>query len=337
MTKLGMIGVGSISQIHLEGWQRLPVEIVGHYDLSSEAAQQASERYGGRAYESMDALLADVDLVDICTPAVAHKECVLAAAAAGVPIICEKPLSRHLDDCSTMIEACEEAGVPLYIAHVVRFFPQFAKAKAVLDSGQLGKPGVIRTVRAGGFPRTGQSFYNDFERSGGVILDVMIHDIDFVRWCFGEVERVFARGTTFTEAPHYDHVLATLRFANGAMGHIESSWASPPGQWRTRLEIAGDEGLMEWDAFDKDTVMLAMRDPEDEQGIQRSSHTPLAPEDNPYFAELAHFLDCLQNGTEPRVTAHDALMAVKISLAITESVKTGQPIEIAQFDMEGQS
>ena len=333
MTRIGMIGVGSISRIHLDGWQRLPVEIAGHYDIMPEAAQQASERYGGQAYDSLDALLADVDIVDICTPAIAHKECVLAAAAAGVPIICEKPLARHLNDCHAMIEACDKAGVPLYIAHVVRFFAQFAKAKETLDSGQIGKPGVIRTVRAGGFPRVGQSFYNDFDRSGGVVLDVMIHDVDFMRWCFGEIERVFARGTTFTEEPHYDHVLATLRFTNGAIGHIESGWASPPGQWRTRLEIAGDEGLIEWDAFDQDTVALAMRDPDDDQGIQRSSYTPLAPEDNPYFAELAHFLDCFQNGTQPRVTAHDALMAVKVSLAITESVRTGQPIEIAKFEI----
>ena len=131
-------------------------------------------------------------MVDICTPGTAHKGPVLAAAAAGKAIICEKPLARMLADAQAMVDACEAAGVPLYVAHVVRFFPEFALAKKQLDSGALGRPAVMRTVRAGSFPRPGNSFssdyYGDFSRSGGVIQDVGIHDIDYHRWCFGEVE-----------------------------------------------------------------------------------------------------------------------------------------------------
>ncbi|MEM7538525.1 MAG: Gfo/Idh/MocA family oxidoreductase [Chloroflexota bacterium] len=331
-TRIGIIGTGNIARIHFEGWQQLPVDLVGHFDLDAAASQRASEQYGTKAYDSMDALLADVDMVDICTPSSVHKPCILAAAAAGKAIICEKPLARHIADCEEVIAACEAAGVPLYVAHVVRFFPQFAKAKEVLASGNIGNPGVIRTTRAGSFPNFGRAgFYGDLNKSGRVILDVAIHDIDYVRWCFGEVERVFARGTTFSDAPIHDHALVTLRFTNGTVGHIETSWASPPGEWRTRLEIAGDQGLIEWDAQDKDPILLALRDPDDDRGIQRSSASPLASQDNPYFAELAHFLDCYENGTEPRVTAHDALMAVKVALAAIESVRTAQPIDIATF------
>lgn len=337
MTRIGLIGTGAIAQVHLDAWRRLPVELVGHYDIRPEAAARASETYGGRVFASLEELLAEVDLVDICTPGIAHKECVLAAAAAGVPMICEKPLARHLRDCEEMVAACEAAAVPLYVAHVVRFFPQFAKAKEIVESGQIGKPAVIRTVRAGSFPRPGATYggayYADFRQSGGVILDVSIHDIDFVRWCCGEVERVFARGLTFSGIPEHDHALILLRFASGAIGHVEGSWSNPKGLWRTRFEIAADAGLAEWDSLTDQPLFIARHGPEGGSMV-RQSHSPLAPEDNPYYAELAHFLECHKTSQAPRVTAHDALMAVKVALAAVESMRSGRPVDIATFEEE---
>lgn len=335
MKRVGILGTGSIAHLHARGWQRLPVELVGYYDIQPAAAQAFQEQYGGAVYDSLETFLADVDIVDICTPGTVHKESVLAAADAGKAIICEKPLARHLADCQEMVDACERAGVPFFVAHVVRFFPQFEQAKAAIDSGDIGTPGVIRTVRAGDFPRFGTSnnYYGDFARSGGVILDVGIHDIDFHRWCCGEVTRVFARGLTFAGIPECDHALLTLRFESGAIGHIECSWAHPRGLSHTRLEIAGDAGLIEWDSHDSMPLRTAIRpEPGSDGEIQQSSASPLAPHDDPYTAELAHFLDHLEQGVPLRVTGHDALMAVKVSLAAMESMRSGQPVDIATFE-----
>jgi len=329
--RVGIMGAGNIARVHATGWQQLPVDLIGHYDLFPEAAQRAALQYGGKAFTDLDEFLDAVDIVDICTPSHAHKENVLAAAAAGKAIVCEKPLARHLRDCYAMLDAVEAAGVPFFIAQVVRFFPQFAQAKAVLDSGALGKPGVIRTIRAGQFPRVNPGFYGNFELCGGVILDVSIHDIDFQRWCFGEVERVFARGLSFAGEPQRDHALITLRFANGALGHIEGGWASPPGVWRTRLELTGDGGMLEWDSENDAPVTQLMANAEG-NGYTRTPGSPLAPSDNPYTAELGHFLHCLESGNPLRVTPQDALMAVKVALAAIESVRTGQPIDIATFE-----
>ena len=329
--KIGILGAGSIAHLHARCWQRMPnAELVGYYDVIPEAAARFSQSYGGQAYSNLDAFLDAIDIVDICTPGTIHKENVLAAAAAGVPIICEKPLARHLADCQEMIDACARANVPLYVAHVVRFFPQYAKAKELLEAGQLGRPGVIRTVRTGSFPgfNPKNTYYGDFTQSGGVILDVAIHDIDYQRWCFGEVERVFARGLSFADIEKCDHALITLRFANGAIGHIEGSWAHPAGQFRTRLELTGDQGLAEWDSLDRQAMQVALK--EDGQ-VDRHFASPTASEDDPYYQELAHFVDCIVNDATPRVTAHDALMAVKIALAAIESVRTGQVVEIAKF------
>jgi len=329
MKRVGILGAGNIARTHLAGWQRLPVELTGYYDVFPEAAQRTAEEFGGQAFADLATFLDSVDIVDICSPSHAHKNNVLAAAAAGKAIVCEKPLARHLRDCYAIIEGVERAGVPLFIAQVVRFFPQFARAKAVLDSGALGKPGVIRTIRAGAYPR-GSAFFSHFELSGGVILDVSIHDIDFQRWCFGDVERVFARGLTFAGEAK-DHALITLRFTNGALGHIEGGWASPPGQWRTRIEMCGDQGMLEWDAEEDAPITKIMVNATGDGKI-RSTTSPLAPDDNPYYAELAHFLECLETGQSFRVTPRDALQGVKVALAAIESVRTGKPIDIATFE-----
>lgn len=330
MKRIGILGPGAIAQLHLACWQQLPVEIAAHYDLRPEMAEQAAQQYGGKACTDLEEFFDLVDVVDICTPAAAHKSNVLDAIAAGKPTICEKPLARHLADCEAIVEAVEASNVPFFVAHVVRFFPEFKAAKAAIDNGTIGKPGVIRTIRAGSFPRTLGSFYGDFAKSGGVVLDVGIHDIDFQRWCMGEVERVFARGLTFAGEPERDHALITLRFVDGGVGHIEASWASPPGQWRTALEIAGTEGLVEWDAEGAAPITQVMRNAEDNSKI-RTTMSPLGPDIHPYTAELAHFLACLETGEPPLVSARDAMMDVKVALAAIESMRTGKPMTIADF------
>ena len=333
MKRIGILGPGAIAQLHLACWQRLPVEIAAHYDLRPEMAERAAAEYGGKAFTDLNEFFAAVDVVDICTPAAAHKVNILAAVAAGKPTICEKPLARHLADCEEIVAAVEASGVPVFVAHVVRFFPEFKAAKGAIDNGAIGKPGVIRTIRAGAFPRTLGSFYGDFAKSGGVVLDVAIHDIDFQRWCMGEVERVFARGLTFANEPERDHALITLRFANGGVGHIEASWASPPGQWRTALEIAGEEGMVEWNSEGEAPITQIVIN-EAGNGKVRSTLSPLGDDIHPYQAELAHFLDCLETGATPMVTVREAMMDVKVALAAIESIRSGKPITIATFTAE---
>jgi UDP-N-acetylglucosamine 3-dehydrogenase len=336
MKRIGIIGTGAIARHHALQWQKLPVELTGYYDLQPDAAATFAQQFGGIAFPTVEDLLANIDVVDICSPAGAHRQNVIAAVTAGVPIICEKPLARTLADCDAMLKAATATSVPLFIAHVVRFFPQFAAAKAALDSGIIGKPGVIRTVRSGSFPTHGRTFssafYADYNLSGGVILDLAIHDIDYHRWCMGEVTRVFAQGLTFRDEGTRDHALITLRFASGAVGHIEAGWANPTGTgFTTSLEIAGDEGLIEWDSRSKPPISWALSSPNHVDQVVQSSASPLAPEDDPYYIELAHFLDCIESGARARVTAEDAYQAVKISLAAIESVRTGQPIDLATF------
>jgi predicted dehydrogenase len=218
---------------------------------------------------------------------------------------------------------------------VVRFFPAYVRAKNTVDSGAIGAPGVIRTMRAGSYPNAGATFdspfYADFARSGGVALDLAIHDIDYHRWLAGDVERVFARGLTFTGTPNADHAYILLRFRSGAIGHIDANWALPPGLFRTRLEIAGDKGLIEWDSFQPPPLISVFHDPNQPDGVRQVNASPLAAEDDPYYAQLAHVLTSLEQNKPFLITPSDAVMALKVSLAAIESMRTGQPIELDTY------
>jgi UDP-N-acetylglucosamine 3-dehydrogenase len=336
MKRVGIIGTGLTGGMHAERWAQLPVELAGFCTRTPARAQAAAERYGGRAFPGLETLLAEVDVVDICTPTPSHKNLVLAAAAAGKDIICEKPMARHLRDAEEMVAACEKAGVRLFMAHVVRFFPEYARAKEILDSGRLGRPGVIRTVRGGNFPAPDtQNWYIDFEQGGGVIMDMLIHDIDYARWCFGEAERVFARGLTFSDVQDADHVLLTVRFQNGAIGHLEGSWAFPPGNFRTRLEIAGDGGLLEVDSLDNPPINVTLEQKEAElaAGVP-VPESPMHPTDDPYTREIAHFLSCLESGDDFLVSPRDGLEALRIALAAIESLRLGWPVDVTTFEEE---
>jgi predicted dehydrogenase len=336
MKRVGIIGAGGIGLWHIRSWQKLPVELVGYYDTSAEAAARAARDCGGKAFTSLAELLASVDVVDVCTPTPFHREPVLAAAAAGKDIVCEKPLARSLRDAQAMVDACRQAGVRLFVAQVVRFFRQFAQAKQIVDSGTIGRPGVLRSLRGGSPPAIGnRSWFADFEQSGGAIMDLGVHDIDFARWCMGEVERVFAQGLTFADVRPKDHALIVLRFQSGAIGHIEVSWAYSPGIWRTAFEIAGDRGLVEYDSSAPAPLTLTLTSPDAPQvACPPQNYSPLAPRDDPYLLELQHFLMCLESGAEFLVTPQDGLEAVRVSLAAIESLRTGQPVELAAFGRE---
>lgn len=312
---------------HASRWRGLPVELTGFYDIDQARAGALAAKHGGQAFASTEELLTSSDIVDICTPPTEHAATTIAAARAGKHVVCEKPIARHLGDAQAMIAACESAGVRLFVAHVVRFFPEFARAKAVLDSGALGRLGVVRSVR-GGAPPGHSGWFADIEQSGGVTLDVAIHDIDYQRWLCGEVARVFARGLTF-RGLSVDHVLMTLRFAGGAIGHIEGSWAFPAGNFRTFLELAGTQGLLAHDSDEAQPLRVQYH-----AGAAPSSAIgDMAPlDDDPYFKEFQHFLQALDSGSDFLVTPRDALAALRVALAAIESLRSGRPVDVATFE-----
>ena len=334
--KIGIVGAGSMGHAHAPSWKMLKgmgAELVGVVTNRPESAQSFAKEYGIKAYTSIDALIADVDILDICTPTNLHKEMTLKAAKAGKHVICEKPIALTLDDAKIMIDACDKAGVRLFIAHVVRFITHYQNAKQSVDAGHIGKPCVIRLTRAGYQPRKStDNWFVDQERSGGMMLDLMIHDYDYVRWLGGEVKRVFAKSARNQDPSSLgEYALVTLRFEDGAIAHIEGGWAYPPGFFRTSMDIAGTEGVIEWSSDATEPLQTHLMNPPELEAEEVAVPGAKAA-DSPFTSQLRHFYECIENNSEPIVTAQDGLLALEIGLAAIESAKTGRPVTLNTGD-----
>lgn len=326
MLRVGIVGVGTMGRTHASAYTKLPnARLVGFTDAIADAARRVASQFGVQAFDSYESLLEQVDMVDICTPTPTHLELVLQAANAGKHILCEKPLGRTLQQCEQMIEAANRAGVTLMPAQVLRFFPEFKQARDLVLAGAVGKPAAIRTRRGGPYPRAANDWYADFEQSGGPILDMVIHDFDWLRWTFGEVERVFAKSLTFKKLDHIDYALITLRLKSGAIAHVEANWADPGG-FKVDFEIAGDAGMIAFDSRFAMPLTVAKQDAGGGGGGVAVPESPLA--EDPYMLEIKHFVDSVEAGQPPSITAEDGMKAVEIALAAIESARTGKVIRL---------
>ncbi|MFN8419019.1 MAG: Gfo/Idh/MocA family oxidoreductase [Anaerolineae bacterium] len=333
MLKVGILGSGFMGATHAEGWMHTAAQIVGLHSLDVERANLLVQQFDiPRRYDSYEALLNDVDVVDVCTPTHLHYEHVLTAAAAGKHIICEKPLGLTVAQAQEMIAACQKAGVKLLVAHVVRFFPEYAAAKAVVERGEIGKVAVVRLTRASFHPKaTAENWFLDPTKSGGMMLDLMIHDFDYARWIAGEVETVFAKSvrSRTPESPD-DYGIAILKHTNGALSNVEGGWAYPPPMFRTALEIAGSEGLIEHPAGSSQPLGVYLK--KTDSGDSPDVGLPRSPMlESPYAVELRHFYEVLTDpAVTPRVTAEDGMKAVQIARAALESARLGREVKVAE-------
>ena len=320
MFRIALVGAGGMAGYHAECYKNIKnAEIVGVLDIRPEVAEVLAKKHNAKAFTNFDTMLEEIcpDVVDVCCPTPWHVDYVCGAAERaselGIKgILTEKPMGRNVEDCEKMIAACESANIPLFVAHVLRFFPEFTQMANQVHGGAVGKPAAIRTRRGGPMPHAWNNWYANFEWSGGCILDLIIHDFDWLRATFGEVERVFAKGLAGSNLPNSDYALVTLRFKSGAIAHVEGTWADPAG-FKVAVEIAGDEGLLEYN-FNQPTLppfSMAFADADKTRAGVAMPESPTGSD--PYEAELTHFLDCLEKGVKPSISPQDGLEAVRIA------------------------
>jgi predicted dehydrogenase len=307
--------------VHLNAYANIPeAEVVGVADPSRERAESGARLAGARPYSSYEELVAaeDVDVVDVCLPTAFHKNLAVKAARDGKHVILEKPIARTIEDAAEILEAFYVGGPRLFVGHVVRFFPEYVAIKEKIDAGELGTIGVVRTSRRSPFLRGWNDWYADWRVSGGVLVDLVIHDFDFLRWALGDVERVYARGVLGREYNRLDYALVTLRFEGGAIAHVEAHWGYP-GPFNYSIEVAGSRAILIADSTEPATLDL----------VGSADEVPnLASGRSPYERELAHFVRCIATGEESVVKPEDAYEALRISLAATESIVEGKPVTL---------
>lgn len=328
MHRIAVAGSGFIAGQHAAAYDAIDdAEIVAVAspadDLESFAAERASD---AATYSSLDEAVTDeeVDVVDVCTPTHTHRELVELAAGRGYDVMCEKPIASSLEDARAIADAVEAADVTFMVGHAVRFSAAYNRIKKVIEDGEIGDPGVVRARRAGPAPDWGwNDWFADLEKSGGVLLDLVIHDFDYLRWTLGDVEEVFVRSRRWHEGDRLkDHAVAYLEFEDGTVAHVEGSWAQPDTrEFGYSIEIAGDNGLVEFDGTGPQPYeVYAANEPraDDPDGDKTMQY------------ELEHFLDCRETGEPPIVSVEDAIEAARISFAALESAERGEPVRIEE-------
>ncbi|WP_309119390.1 Gfo/Idh/MocA family oxidoreductase [Paenibacillus sp.] len=328
MLKVAVIGTGTMGAEHATAWRNVKrAKVTAVLGRSKVKAVALANACGAAAYDSFETMVesSEFDAVDVCLPTHLHREFAEKAADAGKHVLCEKPIALDPEEASAMIARCRERGVRLLIGHDLRFCPEYVQARELVLSGKLGKVGTIRMSRRSRFPEGADGWYLDPAKSGGVITDLLIHDIDWLRWTFGEAERVTAlRAGGSGDAP-LDYALIAVRMRSGAIAHLEGSWAHT--EFASSFELSGTGGMLVEHMADSAPLRVYARSG---PGVPQPVAVPdMCLSRNSYELELAHMTDCLLDGTEPIVSARDAAKALEIARAAVESARTGRPVTLA--------
>jgi myo-inositol 2-dehydrogenase/D-chiro-inositol 1-dehydrogenase len=276
--------------------------------------------------ESVPDLLArpDIDAVVVASPAVVHGEHIALAAAAGKPIFSEKPLADSVVNAEAAAEAVRRASVPFQIGFQRRYDRSYARAKELIASGAIGD---IEMFRGMSCDRLGPIEF--LKTSGGIFMDLASHDFDAARFLTGqEVTEVLAIGAVLVEPElatfdDVDYAIAMLRFANGALGVVQTSWRAPYG-YDIVAEVHGSKGKVVAEVDEKYPTLLY-----DERGKVSARHDQFLERfSDAYRAELQAFVDTLHAGTAPTPNIDDGLQAVRIAAAATESRRSGEWVKI---------
>jgi myo-inositol 2-dehydrogenase/D-chiro-inositol 1-dehydrogenase len=327
--RIGVIGAGRIGRLHAELLaHRVPGAAVGAvYDAYDAAARELAGELGVTVAGSVEDLLSsEVDAVAICSTADTHAELLTAVAGAGKAVFCEKPVSLDLAELDRALAAVEAAAIPFQIGFNRRFDPAHAAVHEAVTSGRIGEPHLARITSRDPAPPP----LDYVKTSGGLFLDMMIHDFDMARFLVGsEVVEVYARGAvrvepSFAEAGDVDTALVTLVHENGCLTAIDNSRRAVYG-FDQRVEVFGSEG------------MAMSQNPPAHSGIVTTAaggHTPTLPHFflerylPSYELEWQSFVGAVQTGTATATTADDARAPLVIGLAAGLSRREHRPVGI---------
>lgn len=336
---LGVIGLGFMGMVHIKAYKHVPgtkltaVSDAFKQPVNGVLPSVSGNVTGGDAlqldagtkfYQHWEELIADpaVDLVDICVPTSDHVKISLAALKAGKHVICEKPMARTAALCREIVAAAAEAKGAFMPAMCMRFWPGWDWLKSAITNQTYGKVLAARFRRVSAPPGWSRGTYFKGGESGGALLDLHIHDTDFVQFCFGRPKAVFSSGCTrFSGA--IDHVATTYHVEGGAVVTAEGSWIMNEGfPFTMTYTVNFERATADFD-ISRGAEALKLY----EEG-KPAATVPLDEGDG-YIGELRHLVESIQNGVRPSiVTAQDGATAVEICEAEERSVHSGQLVKL---------
>lgn len=341
MIRVGLIGAGFIGRNHFNQYEKLNgrATIVALCDTEADRRSGDWSRVGGnvgdkqgtvrdlgtiKQYEKWKKLIADpnVDMVDICIPTYLHREMSVAALKAGKHVLCEKPMALNVRDCDRMLAAAAAAPGKFMIAQCIRFWPECVWLKQAIDDQRFGQLKALHLRRQASTPTYSlDNWLLNPEFSGGAILDLHVHDIDYAVWMLGKPKTVLAQSYRRASGA-YDRVHALWNYRPDLVVQIEGFWDMPPAfgfnmGFTARFERAAV-------VFD-----LSSGKPLTVQNEDGSTETPTMMPNDGYFNEIEYFIGCIEKNQTPKIsTPTESREAVAIAIAECKSAGTGKPVTI---------
>ena len=328
---VGIIGAGRIGKVHSQSIiNQIPeVKVKTISDIYYDAAKEWAEKMGiPNATKDYKEILNDpeIDAVLICSSTDTHAQIIIEAAQAGKHIFCEKPVDLSVDKIEAALAAVEDAGVKLQIGFNRRFDHNFRKVKELIDAGKVGDLHIVKITSRDPAPPP----IEYVKVSGGIFLDMTIHDFDMARYLTGsEVEEVYVSGAVLVdpgigEAGDVDTAVITLKFKNGAICVIDNSRKAVYG-YDQRVEVFGSKGKVE---VSNDTPSSAVLSTEEGVFSDKPLYFFLERYMDSFVTEMKEFMDAIVNDKETPVTGIDGLKPVLIGLAAKQSLAEGRPVKL---------
>jgi predicted dehydrogenase len=338
MIRTGIAGLGFMGKMHFRCYQALKdVQVAAICDIDKarfeDTAGAAGNIAGAEApldftgiglYDDFDKMLAEanLDALSVTLPTYMHKQFTLKALAAGVNVLCEKPMALTVDDGREMQAAANQSGKLLQIGHCIRFWPEYAKTKELIDSGRYGK------VRAATFQRLSltptwswNGWLMDPAKSGSAAVDLHIHDSDFVQYVFGMPKAVFSR-TSRGPAGDADHIVTQYVYDDDCVVTAEGGWSmSPTFGFEMSFNIVLEKAAIVYDCTRSPAFKVCPS--------EGDAFTPEIASGDGYSNEIAHFIQAVRGETVPPIiTPEQSVDSVRLVLAEKQSAKTGEKVSL---------
>ncbi len=343
--KIGIVGCGKIAQVrHIPEYAaNESAELYGFFDVCKERAEELAQKYGGKAFESAEALFADanIDAVSICAANYAHAELSIKALQAGKHVLCEKPMATTLADCEAMVKAAKENGKFLMIGQNQRLAKAHVEAKKLIEEGCIGSIVTFRTCFGHGGPETwaivpGKNtwFFDKSKAAMGVMADLGVHKTDLIQFLTSQrVIRTTAKLSTLDKRGENDELIAVddnaiciYEMSGGALGTMTASWTHYGAEDNSTV-LYGTKGIMK--IYDDPTHSIVITDRDG--GVRFIDVDQIQTNDNQTASGVIDlWMDCLKSGKAPEISGESALYAMRAVFASIESSKLGKAVDIPE-------
>jgi predicted dehydrogenase len=337
MVKIGIVGAGFTGYMHTEVYKQFPdIKIAGIADIKGDRAKYLAEKTGTIPFYSIDSFLSkpDITIIDLCIPTYLHKEFVLKIAESGKDIICEDPIALKIEDAEEMIKKCQEKKIRLMIGDIIRFWPEYSYLKKVYDTKRFGNLLSITFTRLSSKPLLSADNWvlnNDY--SGGPLLDIHIHDIDFLLYLTGKKpEKVYTAGKKTDNI--YEHIYTTYKFSDGIIANAECGW-DLPRNYPSLTSFTGifEKAVVEYNSRNKPSLIIYYADGKTDRPLIETK-TIQTPEGNTinlggYFYKLRYLIEhTIANKPFQVVNSNNILTSLQIVSKEKESLETDKEVLI---------